>query len=91
MLVVDRRLDDDAYAPGDNRAYVQDQLDKGNVKHGPFEAAVIPAPIGIDEPMENKGGLGVFTIVQTPGPDVILNLLLKRIWGVESEGSRSEL
>lgn len=86
MLVVDRRDDKVAYAPGDNRADVQEQLDKHNMKHGDFEpeSTAIPALVQVDEPKGNKGGLGVFTVVQTPGPEVILNLLLKRIWGVES-------
>jgi hypothetical protein len=35
MLVVDRRDDVGAYAPGDNRSHVQQELDRLHVSHGP--------------------------------------------------------
>ena len=83
MLVVDRRDDVGAYAPGDNRSHVQQELDRLHVSHGPFESAVVPAPVLVDNVgKKGKQDTGVFTVVKTPGPRVCLELLLQRIWGV---------
>jgi len=80
MLVVDRRDDVGAYAPGDNRSHVQQKLDRLNVSHGPFESAAVPAPVFVGKP-----DIGVFTVVETPGPSACLELLLQRIWGVSGQ------
>ena len=83
MVVVDRRDDVGAYAPGDNRSHVQQELDRLRVSHGPFESAAVPAPVLVDDTgKKGKQDVGVFTVVETPGPDVCLELLLQRIWGV---------
>jgi len=83
MLVVDRRDDVGAYAPGVNRSHVQQELDRLHVSHGPFESAAVPAPVLMDDVgKEGKQDIGVFTLVDTPGPRACLELLLQRIWGV---------
>ena len=84
MLVVDRRDDVGAYAPGDNRSHVQQMLDRIHVSHGSFESAIVPAPVlnSGDVGEKKKLDIGVFTLVETPGPRVCLELLLQRIWGV---------
>lgn len=86
MLVVDRRDDVGAYAPGDNRSvqYTSNQL---GASHAPLDPYVIPAPVlGEDDVGEKeKQGIGVFTLVETPGPRVCLGLLLRRIWGISGQ------
>jgi hypothetical protein len=84
MLVVDRRDDVGAYAPGDNRSHVQQMLDQLDVPHGPFESTAVPAPVFEDDGhgKRKKPDVGVFTLVETPGPRVFLELLLQRVWGV---------
>lgn len=83
MLVVDRRDDVGAYSLGDNRSMkcAPDQL------HGPFGSAVVPAPVLGEEGINNgqKSDIGVFTLVETPGPQACLDLLLRRIWGISSQ------
>jgi len=86
MLVVDRRDDVGAYALGDNRSvkYASDQL---HVSHGPFGSAVVPVPV-IEEGdigKEKNQDVGVFTLVETPGPQICLELLLQRIWGISRQ------
>lgn len=86
MLVVDRRNDVGAYAPGANRIHVQQELDRLHVSHGPFESAVVPVPVLEDGVGENeKSKTGVFTVVETPGPRVCLELLFQRVWGVSRQ------
>src|ERR1700753_3236942 len=82
MLVVDRRDDVGAYAPGDNRSHVQQELDRLHVSHGPLESAAEPAPVLADHMGKEKPEVGVYTVVETPGPRICLELLLQRIWGV---------
>ena len=81
MLVVDRRDDVGAYAPGDNRSHVYQALDPLHVSHGPF----VPAPVLGDDIGERKADVGVFTLVETPGSQVCLELLLQRVWGVSRQ------
>ena len=86
MLVVDRRDDAGAYAPGDNRSHVQQELDRLHVSHEPFESAAVPAPVLVDGVgKEGKEDIGVFTVVGTPGPRACLELLLRRVWGVSRQ------
>jgi len=84
MLVVDRRDDVGAYAPGDNRSHVQQMLsDPYRVSQGPPESFVMPAPVLEDEVGKKKElDIGVFTLVETPGPRVCLELLFQRVWGI---------
>jgi len=90
MLVVDRRDDVGAYAPGDNRSHVQQELDRLHVSHEPFESAAVPAPVHVEDDGKNPGksDIGVFTVVGTPGPRACLELLLQRIWGVYPDSLR---
>ena len=86
MLVIDRRDDVEAYAPGGNRSYVQQELERLRVPHRPFGSAAVPAPVFVDN-ISGKGkqDIGVFTLVETPGPRACLELLLQRIWGVSRQ------
>lgn len=99
MLVVDRRGDQTAYAPGANRSKVQALLEQSHQCHGLLESTAVPAQVemesegvrkGPDEwlghPTVHDGSLGgsmdVACIVDTPGKDALLQLLTKRLWGV---------
>ena len=82
MLVVDRRDDAGAYAPGDNRSHVQQELDRRQILHEP---AIVPAPVLVEDTGGEKQDIGVFTVVETPGPHVCLELLLQRIWGISRQ------
>ena len=89
MLVVDRREDKSAYAPGANRAFVQAQLERYNLRHGILESTAVPAPVGIECQSERKrdsDGTGIWCVTETPGSDVLVALLLERIWGVSVDG-----
>ena len=85
MLVVDRRDDVGAYAPGDNRSYVQQELDRHHIQHGPFESAAVPAPVLMGDIDGKRPDIGVFTVVETPGLRACLDLLFQRIWGVSRQ------
>ena len=51
MLVVDRRDDQGAYAPGQNRAQVQAELERHHFKHaGAYESTAVPAPVEVERP-----------------------------------------
>ena len=78
MLVVDRRDETTTYEPGDNRAQVQAALE-----HALHD---MPAPVQVEteaevEDVQHTGLQGVPCVIQTPGPQTILNLLLARVWG----------
>lgn len=82
VLVVDRRHVG-VYAPGDNRSHVQQVLDHSRVSHGTLESATVPAPVLKEYDVgKKKPDVGVFTVVETPGPQVCLEFLLQRVWGV---------
>lgn len=79
---MDRRDDPSAYAPGANRAEVQAELEKHNMRHGTWESTAVPAFVETErEPKDLHPG-GVVCVHATPGPSVLLDLLLKRVWGV---------
>jgi hypothetical protein len=80
MLVVDRRDDLSAYAPGANRAEVQMDLEHHTDQFA-LEAAFVPARVAVEHPRNNNGH-GVACVTDTPGPEVLLETLLKRVWGV---------
>jgi hypothetical protein len=83
MLVTDRREDENAYALGANRAEVQAEFDKHDVKHWNCQPTAVPVQVGIELDTEVKrSGLGVLCVTDTPGPSTLLDLLLKRVWGV---------
>ncbi|RPD74261.1 nucleoside hydrolase [Lentinus tigrinus ALCF2SS1-7] len=51
MLVVDRRDDAGAYAPGVNRAEVQAELERHHFKHaGAYESTAVPAQVEVEAP-----------------------------------------
>ncbi|EMD37862.1 hypothetical protein CERSUDRAFT_123694 [Gelatoporia subvermispora B] len=50
MLVVDRRDDEGAYAPGANRAEVQAELERHKFQHaGEFESIAVPAQVEVED------------------------------------------
>ncbi|KAK0459162.1 nucleoside hydrolase [Desarmillaria tabescens] len=83
MLIIDRREDEAAYAPGANRAFVQEELDKHQLAHGPWESTAVPAAVEVEslEYSPHDGGSRISCITRTPGHDVLLQLLLERVWG----------
>ncbi|KAJ7039212.1 Inosine/uridine-preferring nucleoside hydrolase domain-containing protein [Mycena alexandri] len=84
FLVVDRRMDLSAYAPGANRAEVQAELDKHISHHGTWESTAVPALVETAHaPRElTLNPRGVKCVQATPGPAALLNLLTSRVWGV---------
>ncbi|KAK0494899.1 nucleoside hydrolase [Armillaria luteobubalina] len=83
MLIIDRREDEAAYAPGANRAFVQKELDKHQLTHGPWESTAVPAAVEVESlDSSPHDGSRVSCITKTPGHDVLLQLLLERVWGV---------
>ncbi|KAF9490034.1 nucleoside hydrolase [Pleurotus eryngii] len=86
MLVVDRREDETAYAPGANRAHVQAELERlVSDHHHEWESTASPAQVEIEKPADNTQlSEGVQCIVETPGPDALLKLLVKRVWGIDA-------
>ncbi|KAG6862337.1 hypothetical protein C0995_016035 [Termitomyces sp. Mi166 len=84
MLVVDRREDESAYSPGANRAKIQAELKKNNVPHGIWESSALPAQVETEEAaMKSRPPAGVVCVTETPGADVLLWFLFRRVWGVE--------
>ncbi|KAG2146441.1 nucleoside hydrolase [Suillus bovinus] len=84
MFVTDRRKDNTAYAPGANRAEVQAQLDLRRLGHGLLESTALPARVEIeDQELEQRQQKGIACIVETPGPSVLLQLLTRRVWGIQ--------
>jgi len=79
MLVVDRRVDESAYAPGANRAAVQLDLDKTTLKTS------FSAQVEANGPTITKSSVvrSVFCVTETPGPGSLLQLLLRRVWGTD--------
>jgi len=89
MLVVDRRDDQGAYAPGSNRSQVQAELEKHPEfhPHGRLESTAVPVRVEIeDKPQQAKRSLaddeGVMVVTETPGTSVLSELLMQRVWGV---------
>ncbi|KAJ7690629.1 Inosine/uridine-preferring nucleoside hydrolase domain-containing protein [Mycena rosella] len=82
MLVCDRRDDLSAYTVGANRANVQAELDKHTSHHGTWESTALPALVETEHPPKVHDSRGVMCVHTTPGPDTLLALLVKRVWGV---------
>ncbi|KAG2078776.1 nucleoside hydrolase [Suillus decipiens] len=84
MFVTDRREENTVYAPGANRAEVQAQLDLRHYGHGLLESTALPARVEIEDPgLEQRQLKGVACLVETPGPSVLLQLLTRRVWGIQ--------
>ncbi|KAH6914181.1 Inosine/uridine-preferring nucleoside hydrolase domain-containing protein [Coprinopsis sp. MPI-PUGE-AT-0042] len=83
MLVVDRRNDASAYSPGTNRAQVQKESGNLHVSDQLWESTAVPALVEVEaKPILNQHPRGVWCVTHTPGPQRLLELILKRIWGV---------
>ncbi|KAJ7647592.1 nucleoside hydrolase [Roridomyces roridus] len=82
MLVVDRREDASAYAPGVNRAAVQAELEQQNFAHATFESTAVPALVETEQEPTTDSSDGVLCVYRTPGPAALLDLLTSRVWGV---------
>ncbi|KAJ4468317.1 Inosine/uridine-preferring nucleoside hydrolase domain-containing protein [Lentinula aciculospora] len=83
MVVVDRREDKTAYAPGANRAEVQAQLEKKHLFGGKnSESIALPAPVEIEPKKPESDHRSVWCVMETPGPEALLRTLLARVWGV---------
>lgn len=84
MLVVDRRRDTSAYAPGANRAKVQAELERHGIDHEPWESTAVPAQVEIEEPSRSDTTIpSILCVTDTPGPETLLKLLLNRVWGCQ--------
>lgn len=90
MCVIDRRDDQGAYAPGVNRARVQAELKNRMAAgftgvFGSLESVAVPARVEVeDEPAHqfDDEQEGVPVIEGTPGVEVLLQIMMKRIWHV---------
>lgn len=83
MLVVDRRNDASAYAPGTNRAQIQKELTKLHSPDELWESTAVPSLVEVETAPDGKQNTrGVWCVQRTPGPTELLELILKRIWGV---------
>ena len=86
MCVVDRRDDQSVYDPGANRAKVQAELEKHNILiSGILESTVLPALVELEKSPGEATALtaGVPVVTITPGPEVLLKLLTRRVWGIK--------
>ncbi|KAI6125693.1 nucleoside hydrolase [Pisolithus croceorrhizus] len=87
MMVIDRRDDPTAYAPGLNRAQVQSLLEQYHQPHGLLESTAVPAQVETEDFVRPDSGTvsrtGIPCVVETPGPDALLRLLANRVWGVD--------
>jgi hypothetical protein len=92
MCVVDRRDDLGSYVPGANRARVQAALQNHEAARsmeaglGAFESVLVPARAEVEgEPLPpgEEEQEGVPVVEGTPGAEALLQIMLKRIWGIE--------
>ncbi|TRM69817.1 Inosine/uridine-preferring nucleoside hydrolase domain-containing protein [Schizophyllum amplum] len=80
MCVVDRRADEGAYEIGANRADAHGKKQKAEE-----DAHHVPALVETEERHAmDEHPPKVVCITATPGPKALLQLLLRRVWGVES-------
>ncbi|KAL1696264.1 Inosine/uridine-preferring nucleoside hydrolase domain-containing protein [Schizophyllum commune] len=82
MCVVDRRADDGAYEIGANRADVHAKKEQTEVET--MDSHHVPALVETEEkyPADDHRPK-ILCITETPGPRALLELLLKRVWGIE--------
>ena len=99
MLVVDRRDDPGAYAPGANRSEVQAALERARFAQthpgALIESAALPARVEVELATKTAGGdaaavhegdaEGVWCVTETPGSAALVRLLFERVWGVRDE------
>lgn len=97
MLVVDRRDDQTAYARGANQSEVHRLSELSHQPHGLLESTaqgemesngILRGPdTWLGHPTVHDGSLGgstdVACVISTPGKDVLLQLLTKRLWNVD--------
>ena len=81
MVVIDRREDESAYPLGANRSEAQREPHDGHQSQRMGDS-ISKRDIRWDL---NTDGLGIFCITQTPGPSMLLQLLLQRVWGASLE------
>ncbi|KAF8497657.1 Inosine/uridine-preferring nucleoside hydrolase domain-containing protein [Gautieria morchelliformis] len=77
MLVIDRRVDEGNYELGDNRARVQALKDSSIQGRSSVQLK------SKEELQKSVEAEGVIVVIESPGPQELLRLILKRIWGVE--------
>ncbi|KAI9437595.1 nucleoside hydrolase [Lactarius indigo] len=90
MCVVDRR-DDNARTPAANYAHVQEALqsrmEAGSTDTDNFGSVIVPVPVDVeDEPSlrrKKDEPDGVPVVEGTPGPETLLQFILKRVWNIE--------
>jgi hypothetical protein len=90
MCVVDRR-NDGAHAPPVDFAQVQEALmnrvDAGSAEVDDFVSMVHAAPVDVDgesRRVKRDEPGGVTVVERTPGPEALVQLMLKRVWNVEA-------
>ncbi|KAG5652481.1 hypothetical protein H0H81_004889 [Sphagnurus paluster] len=84
MLVVDRREDESAYSPGANRAQIQAAIENQKLQHGAWESTALPAQVETQFEQYSSSQHGVLCVTETPGAESLLQLILKRVWGIEN-------
>jgi hypothetical protein len=90
MCVVDRR-NDGTHAPPVDFAQVQEALmnrvDAGSAEVDDFSSMVPTAPVDVDTSSrrvkQDEPG-GVTVVEGTPGPEALVQLMLKRVWNVDA-------
>jgi hypothetical protein len=88
MLVVDRREDAGAYAPGVNRAQAQSELERSVTTNHKSESSVIPAEVEVETASAHQEhGRSVSCVTETPGFEKAANLLFQRVWGIRDQAS----
>ena len=91
MCVVDRR-NDSAHAPAAGFAQVQktlqNRMEAGSSDVDDFGSIpVVPAPVGAEGELslrrkKDEPG-GVLVVEGTPGPEALVQFMLKRVWNIE--------
>lgn len=83
LVVLDRPKKLGAYATGESSSKLQEGLERHRPTDEGLKSRVVPAQVQVeDKEGTQKSGQGVACVTQTPGPDVLLDLLLKRVWGI---------
>jgi len=89
MLVIDRRDDQIAYVPGTNRAKAQAELELLLADRNAVESGALPAQAAVECRDDlHKRERGVVCVIDTPGPEALLQVLLERVWGISDHLSK---